>query len=369
MTLSIQGSDGLLDPSFASVQAAFVVKTLGGSVLDKDFFEFRWYPRNRNAPRRPWTFGTKVTTSRNDYPGTVHRPTEQIINVHFVPFTLSGKWTDRWNEPGYAIDTLKNFERMVNAGKMVHIAYRSIFVDGIITDFEPSYHNESEIHYSFTVSPHSREPGQPLKFSPRTVLNSSQLLNEVRLNRDELVNFHQDAPRFFVAGTLWTDVNDLIDNINTNIDILDNIINQRILLPEVEPGVALKRIAAMFRLVRTDGEELLALLRPSRSDLNLTLADGQRILSFGLWSKGVSRASSLLIVAAERASREMLSRAKPNLIALYRPNEKEHLYKISNQFYGTPFDWKRIATRNNLGSALCMTGEELLIIPEAVARQ
>ena len=76
----------------------------------------------------------------------------------------------------------------------------------------------------------------------------------------------------------------------------------------------------------------------------------------------------MLVVSSERASREMLSRAKPNLIALYSPKAGEHLMKIANKFYANPLNWKRIATRNSLGSSLILTGEELLIIPEAVAR-
>ena len=318
---------------------------------------------------RPWSFGHEVRTVRTDYPGTVNRPTEQVLGANMTDFTLSGKWLDKWNTPGYAVEQWKSFERMVNQGMMVRISYRSVWVDGIIKQPTYDYHHEAKIFYSFTVSPHNREPGQPLRSSPRTVLNSKQLLEEVVDIRDEIADLHADAPRFFVAGTLWNDVDAIIAEWDSTLETLENIIAQRIVLPELEPGTALRRIAAMFRLVRSNSEDMATLLESVRSDTDLTYAGAIQILSFDVWAKGILWQSKRLLVNAERASRELLSRADPPSIALYSPSENEHLYKISNDFYGHPGNWKRIAARNNLGASMTLTGDELLIIPEAVARK
>lgn len=350
-------------------QAAFVIETIGKMPAGRKPVRFEWYAENRNMPFRPWSFGLDVTTSRADYPGTINSPTEQVLNVRLTEFSLSGRWSDKWNEPGYAIKTWRAFEDLAGLGVMVRCSYRSVYVDGLIKNAQFTYMHEAEIGYSFTFSPHHREPGQPLQSSPRTVLNASQLLDEIVTVRDTISEFHDNSPRFFISGTLWQDVDDVLSDLNSTIGLLANVITQRIILPETEPSSALKRLAAVFRLSRTHAESLEGLLEPVRPDTSLTYEGGIQILSFEVWAKGILSHAKRLIVYAERASREMLSRAEPNAIALYRPHADEHLMKISNEFYGTPFNWKRIATRNNLGSALTMTGEELLIIPEAVARR
>lgn len=358
----------LITPDFGPPpQAAFVLETIGKPPDFEENRKFKFTAANRNMPRRPWSFGIEVKTSRVDYPGTIHAPTEQVLSVHFTDFVLNGRLSDRWNYRGYAVEAWRGLESI--AGRRVRASYRSVYVDGILTHLDFDYAHEAEIGYALTISPHNREPGQKLQSSPRTVLNSKQLLDEIIQVRDDIAELHEQAPRFFVAGTLWTEVNDIIEEWNATISSLENIINQRILLPEVEPGLALQRIAAMFRLVRSNAESMVDLLEAKRSDTDLTYAGAIQILRFDVWAKGVLRGAKFLIVAAERASREMLARANPNLVALYRPKAREHLMKISNQFYDTPYNWKRIAQRNNLGSSLVLTGEELLIIPEAVARQ
>lgn len=359
--------DGFIDRGVR--QAAFVIETIGKLPPGVDPVRFEFTAKNRSIPRRPWSFGVGVTTARHDYPGTIHRPTEQIINVHFKPWTLTGRLADKWNTPGFAVETWRALERLAGLGTMVRCSYRSVYCDGIMTDVDFDYFHEAEIGYSFTLSPHNREPGQQLQSSPRTVLNSKQLLEELLVVRDELVDFHDNAPRFFIAGSLWQDVTELIEEMNTNIDLLDNIINQRILLPEVEPGIALQRIAALFRTVRSNAESILDTLQVVRSDTDLTINKALQILFFDVWQKGILKSANMMVIQSERASREMQSRAQPGLIALYSPSAGEHLMKVANIFYGSPLNWRRIATRNNLGSALTLTGEELLIIPEAVARQ
>jgi len=367
---TLGGSANLIEPDFSPpTQAAFILETIGKPPDFEENRRFEFTAAKRNMPRRPWSFGLEVKTNRVDYPGTVHSPTEQVLSVGFTDFTLNGTFKDKFNYPGYATEAWRGLERVAEYGQMVRASYRSVYADGIITGVNFQYHHEAKIDYSITISPHNREPGKRSKASPRTVLSATQLLEEVAAVRDQLAAVHAGAPRFFVAGTLWDDVNDIVEEWTLTIQTLENIIDQRVLLPGVEPGLALQRIAAMFRLIRSNAEAMLDLLEESRSDNDLTYAGAIQTLRFQTWVKGILSGSSVLAVAAERASREMLARAKPGIMVVYRPKAGEHLMKISNQFYETPFNWRRIATRNALGSSLVLTGEELLIIPEAVARQ
>jgi hypothetical protein len=372
MTLIQQtvGANGLIEPDFSPpTQAAFVLETIGRPPDFQTNRKFEFTAAKRNMPVRPWSFGTEVKTNRIDYPGSINSPTEQVLSVRLSDFTLSGAFKDKWNYKGYAVEAWRGLEMVAGYGQLVRTSYRSVYCDGIITNVNFEYFHEGHIGYSITLSPHYREPGKRSLASPRTVLNASQLLSEIAEIRNELGLIHEKAPRFFVAGTLWDDANTLIEEWNATISTLENIINQRVLLPGTEPGLALQRIAALFRLVRSNAEAMADLLDAKRSDTDLTYAGALQILRFEVWSKGLLSQAKVLAVAAERASREMLARAKPGIMVVYRPKAGEHLMKISNKFYETPYNWKRIAARNNLGSALVLTGEELLIIPEAVARQ
>lgn len=348
----------------------FVIQELPaqGSKENRDAIRFEWDRRHRNIPRQPWTFPKTVTTSRTDYPGTVNDPTEQVLNVHFDPFTLEGRWSDKFNGPGYAIRTLRKFEDLVDAANLVQFTFGSIFFVGLITNLTPTYLRDQEIRYAFTVSPHHRQPGKRAGRSPRTVLNAAQLQTESQNVLDAAEAAHARAPLFFVTGSLYADVTAELAVWTATLSSIDDTINQRVVLPDFEPSSALRRLAALFRLLKATGETLRTLVRNVRSDTDLGFISGASTLNFDAWVHAIAAESRRMMIHGERSGRELESRADPVAIALYRPHAGEHLMKISNRFYNTPFNWRRIATRNKLGNTTTLTGEELLIIPEATAR-
>jgi nucleoid-associated protein YgaU len=69
-------------------------------------------------------------------------------------------------------------------------------------------------------------------------------------------------------------------------------------------------------------------------------------------------------VSSRAPDRSAAFGAKGSTRALYRPRAGESLYAISNQFYGTPHQWRQIAEVNGL-YGMTLTGEELLTIPAA----
>ena len=96
-------------------QAKFIVETIQKPMpRNVDPIRFEWSAAKRNAPFRPWSFGTLLTTARTDYPGTVNAPTEQVLNARLSDFTLAGKFKDSWNYAGYAVEEWRAFEKMVN---------------------------------------------------------------------------------------------------------------------------------------------------------------------------------------------------------------------------------------------------------------
>ena len=339
-----------------------------GSKARRTPIRFEWDRFHRNIPFQPWEFPTKVRTKRTDYPGTTSDPTEQVLGANFEPFTLSGRWSDKWNEPGYAVKAWREFEQLVNTANLVQFNFQDVFVVGLITGFVPTYLRRSEIRYAFTVSPHHRRPGDRVSKSPRTVLNATQLLHEVVAIRDTAAELHERAPRFFTSGSIYADIGDELATWDSTITSIEDAISQRIVAPDEEPGTALQRIAALYILLRTTAEAINELLREVRSDTDLGYVSAMNTLDFDVWAKGINYEARRMVVRGENNARELTARALPNSVAIYRPYAGEHLHRISQRFYGTPFNWRRIVTRNHLGNEMTLLGTELLIIPEATSR-
>lgn len=372
------------------------INSLGGATPATGRFErFVWTAKNRNIPFMPWRFGVTQRTVRTDYPGA-DDPTEQILGPNFTPFTLQGKWDDRYNplsrlDPndegdrriinsldgkeararlgGYARIEQKRFEDMVRRGNQVRITFENLTIIGIVTDAEFDYRREWDIGYEFTFSPHHRQPGGTfaLKRSPRSVLNATQLLNEVSGLVDEVLTLHDTAPQSRLTGTIHEQVEVLLEIYVSSISDIDLSIEKRQLEPELEPNSALLRLAAIFFNLATNSVNLIDVLEADDSSEALDFESGIGQLDFDTWSRGMMDLARRIVIASQRAASELQQRAEPNALALYRPYAGESLYSVSNRFYRTAHNWRAIATRNGLDE-LILDGTELLVIPEVTGR-
>jgi hypothetical protein len=359
---------------------------LGGAQPPGGFQRFEWSEQRQSIPTRPWSWGVHQRTVRTDYPGA-DDPTEQVLGPNFTPFTVEGVWDDRYNpiqtgvefvdgertgflDPGgYAVDEWRRFEAMVRRGNVVRITFEAVVIQGVITDFEVDYHHGNRIGYRFTFSPHHRQPGGffAIRRSPRTVLNASQLRDEVSTELAEAFALHERAPSTMLVTSLFLDADALMTTWADDLAMIDTAIEQRRLTPEVEPTAALLRIASLFYGMSTTGQALLALLYQTDADEALTYESGDGALLYNLWARGVMYQARRVALVSRRAASELQQRAEPNAIALYRPQEGEHLYEIANRFYRTKSSWRHIAKRNGLVS-FTLEGTELLIIPEVNER-
>jgi hypothetical protein len=380
------------------------LNTIGGSPPPGGTFErFVWTAKNHNIPFSPWSFGLTQRTVRTDYPGA-DDPTEQVLGPNYDSFTLQGVWDDRYNAPalnpqnaedraiinqagnlfggrpgaarkardkqgGYAIREWRRMEALVRRGNQVRITFEEITIQGLITDLEISYRRSWDIGYAFTFSPHHRQPGGrfALSRSPRSVLNSKQLRNEVSDEVDVALAFHARAPRPRIKGTLYPDVDAQVDAWSANLLVIDDAIEQRNLSLDTEPGGGLLRLAANFFTMATISVTLIDELEALDSAEAMDFEAGVDVLDYDVWARGLQDQARRILVAAERAASELVQRAEPNSLALYQPDAGESLYNVSNRFYGTPHNWRTIASRNGLDSLL-LAGTEILIIPEVTQR-
>lgn len=318
---------------------------------------------DHTIPAGVWEFGVQQRTVRTDYPGGV-RPTEQVLGPAYTPFTLSGQWRDSYAGEGFANYEWKRFEEFVKRGNMARIIHGDVFFDGIITELTIRYQNEHEIGYSFTFSPHHREPGGffSSQVVSRKTLNAKQLLAPVVNVYAQAVERHADAPRYAVSSDTFNDLDLKVGAWETTIADISNVIDQRALLPELEPKAALLRLASQFYSLATVADEIVTIANPLAAPADLVWHTGETEILFDYWLRGLAGLARTMMVYAQQAAADLQSRAAPDIIQLYRPKQGENMYSISNRYYGEHAGWRIIARRNGLNS-FYMSGDEILLIP------
>lgn len=323
----------------------------------------------RACPIQPWQLAGKLRTVRTDYPGA-RKPSEQVLGPQKMPFTLTGKWDDRYNrsgefaDGGYAIAEMRRFEALCERGNPCRFQYLSIVRDGLITEWDLSYMREWFIPYKFTVSVHDN-PAAPSDSSrvPETTETPSSLFDKLDAAVQAMLEVHNRIPASQLGGTLADDMHSDLTDVAAQRESLGATLDNRELNPPEKPTDAFLRLATQFRQVRGGAFNVLVRLAGVRSDVELTTRTALSVLSFEDWSRGMRFMARIAMGQGLKGDRESTKRAAPDAQRLYRPQRGESLYAISRKFYGTPHAWRLIYERNALRT-FQLLGTETLVIPD-----
>jgi hypothetical protein len=315
----------------------------------------------RAAPKGGWTLGLSQHNVRTDYPGA-RRPTHQILGARCKPFTWSGKWDDRYNFPGYAVAEMKRFREMVERGNTIRFQYRRQVLEGIIGEFDPTYVHEALVRYEFTVSVETGSTLTSRDRSPPGPLTPPQRFDQLDLLVAAMQTAHDTAPSGAIAGTVVSDVADIVVDATAARNDLGNTLDLRDIAPGEKPSDTLPKLATQFRVVGQHARGVIDELAAVRSDVDLAFTGVEAVLRFEDWSRSLRWYARTLLHVAIKGGDDMDERAAPDAKQLYRPHEGESLYQIARKTLGAAEAWRLIADRNNL-SHFVMRGDELLIIP------
>lgn len=346
----------------------------GATLAAADAERFEWSadsempgPRGgaRAAPVGTWSLAMVQATVRTNYPGA-RTPSVQVLGVRRQPFTLTGRWDDRWNFPGYADAELRRFEAMFHRGNVCRFAFQNQVIDGLIVEFSPEYKGEWLIRYSITVDAHGRPDEYEPNRSPPGPLTPAQRFDDTAIMVAVLQDFADACPDGKLAGTLAADARSDMADTTAARDQLGATLDQRDLRPSAQAAGSLPRLATQFRALGEAAQAQVDRLVSVRSDLDLALTTAESVLRFEDWSRSIRYNGRILMGRAAAGADDMDERSSPAAERLYQPSAGESLYAISRRFYGTPHGWRAIAARNGL-STFTLTGAELLIIPEREA--
>ncbi|HUS27611.1 MAG TPA: hypothetical protein VMZ53_03860 [Kofleriaceae bacterium] len=316
----------------------------------------------RACPMKPWPFGGQQRSSRTDYPGA-RSPSEQVLGPVRKPFTLSGKWDDRYNGDGYALAEMERFEAMVRRGNLCRFQYGPLALEGLVVDWDLEVNRLDFIRYSFQVSTHHKPDEKNLERSPKTPSEPIALLDEFDTAVQAMLDADTSAPRALVKGTLADDITEQLVEITTARERLATTIENRDSEAPEQPIDAFTRIATQFRSGRGAAYDLLLTLAEVRSDLDMAGGTAIAVLEFEDWIRSLRFAARIAMGKGYDGDKAATERAEPNAVRLYRPRAGENLYAIARKFYGTAHAWRLIYDRNDLRS-FELAGTETLIIPE-----
>jgi hypothetical protein len=321
---------------------------------------FEWTRENRAAPRGEWGMPLTLRTSRRDPAGSAE-PVEHVLGWHYEDQTLEGVWDDRYLGAGGALNTLRDFEDLVKRAAPVRIEFEQQTFEGLIKHFTPTYKRKSLISYSFTVSPHRRPSVSSEVFQP-VVPNDdpSTSVTAIQVESEELAvkraKIAQQVP--FQPKTDFLDV--IQENINqlaAEMDAAKQMLEERLEQPE-----AILRLAARFAAAGSAARAVVATSTSADSGVDIAVQNAIAVLTYDEFSRSTMTAARLIHRAAMDAQKETARRARPTGVQIYRPYKGESVYGVSQRFYGTPHEWRRIMEINLLKSPE-FTGSEKLTIP------
>lgn len=317
----------------------------------------------RSAPKAPWSFGGTQRHVRTDYPSAT-TPSVQILGAQAKPFTIEGRFDDRFNFAGYAAAEMRRLEDMCKRGNLCRLQFQDQTFLGLFTDWTFPYQRDWQIGYTLTFDVHERPENYDLSGrSPKTDSSPATVFDSVDLAAQKALDSMTTAPRMHLVGSTVNDVEGSLALMASAVDQLGATMDNSEITPSDNPVDGYTRMATQFREVRGRAYDVLLGLAAVRSDTELAVQTALGVLNFEDWSRSVRYAVRLAMGQAVVGDRACTTRAEPDAIRLYRPQQGESLYRISQKFYGTPFAWRLIYQRNQL-SSVTLTGDEILIIPE-----
>lgn len=324
----------------------------------------------RAIPTIPWIQGLVMRINRTDYTGA-RTPTLQALGSGYEPQEFHGKWDDRYNFRGYAVQEQRRFEAFAKRMNMARISFQEQTFEGMIKNVRSVYMTDGKIAYSFEFEIYDRAGDSRISSrSPSTTKTPTEAYDDLNDAMNAVLALDEASRQGDgLESAMDTDTTDSVKAslslMATGRDALGDTMDQREL--SVEAGrdftSPFRRIATQFRTVGSEALALNQKLQGVRSDLHLSATTVMGVLAFEEWTRTIRFQSRVLMGNATEAAADMDEREDPNALRIYRPSAGESLYAISRRFYGTAHAWRIIADRNGLDD-FELTGDEILIIPE-----
>lgn len=314
----------------------------------------------RAAWVQPWGTGIKMRHVRTDFPGTKY-PSRQVLGSSRKPFTITGRFDDRYNFQGFAVEEMRRLEELVSRGNEVEIAHGDQVYIGLITDVDFQYRRDWDITYTlqFDVSKRKDEDRET-NASPFTVEKPGQAMDDMSVLSDSIAEAHTKRPPGMLDGTVGV-VNQQLQALSDDLQAFQGSVNSA---TGRKSGLGqFQQMAIKAQNIQGDCAGVVGALVAAKSNTETGIRTAKSVMKFDTWVKTMCFLTRLTMGRAGRAHRGLAERQTPATKRLYRPRKGQSVYEVSRDCYGTPYAWQQIARANHF-SGLSFDGTEVLIIPE-----
>jgi len=342
------------------------LRRTGAGVFEATPQAWRWDASSRTAPHGEIENELQIKTVRQEYPGA-DEPTEQVLHASWQPFELEGAWDNRHAGPGYAMDTYREFGRFVARAPLVRMELEEWSITGLITSLVLRYNRADRIGWKLTVSQHRHDTVGSTRSSTRITSPTSKPVREhvaeAQALAAGLVAANDAARAIPVSDSTLIEEGERLELLDAGVTRLVSSSGAGL---ETEAGQKLLAFSGQFRALGEAALSVTDVLVPVRSGAQVAFDDAIWWLRFDEHVHQSAADARALASLAFIAEADMRVRADARPIAIHRARAGESWYRISERYYGTPSEWRRIYEANGLQSMI-LDGTEELIVPERAA--
>lgn len=370
-------------PTVVNTVSPFVIKELSG-----DGRELRLV--GRGLPYRPFTLKTVQRMETTWYPGNPEA-TATLLGAAEDPTTIQGAWKDKFISQevevtdisngtptpnvtypitldGEPVDTVRFavfvVDDIIRKGQLLEVTWDEQTRHGHLKEFEKSWQNIHDLEWTMTFEWISRgEPTGP------SVVTTETSVGDTATTLEEQNRQLQEAaePSFPVSNDFSSALSDRLDTINTSVNSARNTSSSLARLA-VSPFEAARRTVAVCSALISECSALAEFMEENvfisvntvRPIDQLTF--GERIAA-AKYAKGVVSLARVLRRTAIIRRSVIASQIENQLLGIYTARDGDDLRSVSQQYYSTPFEWRRLMLFNQLPSPQLYAGQ-LILVPK-----
>lgn len=355
-----------------TVSSPFIIRELTG---DQRILALR----GRALPYRPLTLNGEQRVEVEFYPG-VPEGTATVLGPTEKPTDINGFWKTKFlgdsrqgtapfmldNEPVFtARDAVRAVDSVRLLGQLLEVTWLDTLRRGFLRAFEQKWHTSEDVEWRLTFEWISR--GEVT--APAVLVNDASVGDA----------FSDVSSLFGFLDSIQLPTLPLADEVIAGLQAFVNGIGNAILSAEdavvqltdkvLSPVRAVRGLVATLQSLEDEAGLMLEFLTArTDADFGSSAAGSQGYserLSAALYREELKAwAQELRRTSVERRT-SLLRQVTTTLLATYVAREGDDLRDVARQFYGTPFEWRRLLTFNDLSSMQLEAGQLILIPPLA----
>lgn len=328
----------------------------------------------RALPYRPFSLDTEQRVELTWLPG-VTEATATVLGPKEEETTINGFWKDKYlgdnstgsdfTFNGAPITTVRDardvIDELCRSGVLLEVQWLDEKRWGLLKKFAKQWHNEHDLEWSITFAWISRgeQNGPPLFVAEVDMTDAVTAFSEANSGLRGVSLPKLNLNLGFVNG-----LSDIANSINDSIlNIEDSVINvgQQV----TQASNAVKGIIATCSGIADEAKLMRDYVcQTSSSAISSTPKEdmtAEERIEAEQWRSDMLAATRKMLSVAVQMREAFIKRIQGDLAGRYIARDGEDLRDVSQAFYKTPFEWRRIMIFNELESAELTAGQIVLV--------